>query len=83
MALQKLTARDLAGPTKVKKTSEYHDFLQKCRVGQGGKEIVSSDGVSRQSIKNRLNKAASDLGITLKYHRSGAGEVVFEVVSKS
>ena len=82
MALQKLSARDLAEPKVAKKTSEYHDFLKKTRVGSGGKESVSASGVSRQSIKNRLNKAASDTGVKIKFLRSGPDEVKFIVTGK-
>lgn len=59
---------------------EYVDFLSSARLGSGGKLIVKDEGVSRQSVKNRLGKAAAATGKNIKYKRSPATEVVFQVV---
>jgi len=85
MPLQKLTADQLTGRPRTRSrgaTSEYVAFLRSLRVGQGGKAIVEGEGVSRQSIKGRLKKAAQEAGVTIKFHRSSPGEVVFEVTDK-
>jgi hypothetical protein len=83
MPLQKLSRDDVAnlrGGAKPGRNSEYAQFLQSLRIGEGGKAVVANEGVSRQSVKNRLNAASAATGVNLKYLRSGADEVVFEVV---
>jgi len=85
MALQKLTRADfemLQGDGRPGRgpSSEYIAFLKSLKNGEGGKAIVADEGITRQSVKNRLNSAAKTLGVGIKYHRSGAQEVMFEVV---
>ena len=55
-------------------------FLKGLRVGEGGKAVVAEEGVSRQSVKNRLLVAADVLGKAIVFRRSDTALVVFEVV---
>lgn len=49
-------------------------------MGEDGKANVADEGVSRQSVKNRLASAAKAVRVSIKYHRSGAEDAIFEVV---
>ena len=60
---------------------EYVRFLRSLSVGEGGQGTVASEGASRPTIKNRLNRAAEESGVQIKYLRSDAQTVIFEVVS--
>lgn len=60
--------------------AEYVPFLQNLKPGEGGWTTVEQENVSRQTIKNRLNKSAEHLDIKIKFKRSEANKVVFEVV---
>lgn len=62
---------------------EYVKFVQSLSLGEGGRIDVTKAGVSRQSVKARAQRAAQEVGCEIKFHRSGADEVVFEVVSAS
>lgn len=74
--IRKLTAAQLAA------RPEYVHFLQGLAVGEGGMARVADEGVGRQSLKNRISAAAQAAGVSIKYHRSGADSVVFEVVAR-
>lgn len=74
--IRKLTAAQLAA------RPEYVHFLQGLAVGEGGMARVADEGVGRQSLKNRISAAATAAGVAIKYHRSGADTVVFEVVGQ-
>lgn len=82
MPLIKLSAAELSGLGARRSASpEYVRFLRGLSVGEGGQGTVASEGASRPTIKNRLNRAADEAGVQLKYHRSNAETVIFEVVS--
>ena len=78
MPIQKLSKKDFETP--VAGHAECIEFLSSARVGEGGRMIVEEEGVSRQSVKNRLNIASKVTGKTIKFYRSAASEVVFQVV---
>lgn len=59
---------------------EYVSFFRASRVGDGGRADVAEEGVSRPTLKKRLDAAAREAGVTITFHSSGATEVVFEVV---
>lgn len=83
MPLIKMSRQDFARTASGGRRSgnpEYIRFLQALKPGEGGKAVVADEGVSRQSVKNRLGVAAKAVGVGLKYHRSGDEEVIFEVV---
>lgn len=58
----------------------YTAFLKSLRSGEGGKITVQDEGVSRQSVKNRLKKSADAAGVEIKFRRSAQELVIFEVV---
>lgn len=85
MIFQKLTKTDIAAHTGGQRrgaNEEYVEFLKTVRVGQGGRVDVKQAEVSRQTVKNRLNRAASDLGKGISYVRSSPDWVVFEIVNR-
>lgn len=59
---------------------EYVSFFRTLRPGDGGKAVVAEEGVSRPTLKKRLDAAAREAGVTITFHSSSAAEVVFEVV---
>ncbi len=78
MPIQKLSKKDFETP--VAGHPEYIEFLNSARLGDGGRLIVKEEGVSRQSVKNRLNIASKVTGKKIKFYRSASSEVVFQVV---
>lgn len=80
--IEKLTPADLDRMRSTSRNPECVEFMQGLRVGQGGRVVVADEGVSRQSVKNRISKAATVAGVEIKYLRSKPDVVVFEVVSK-
>jgi hypothetical protein len=81
MPLQKLSAADLAGgPGRSRVSEEYVHFMRGLRPGEGGRASVKDEGVTRQSVKNRLKAAAEVAGVNVRFVRSGNDEVVFQVV---
>jgi hypothetical protein len=82
MSLQKISREEMARSRGGGRGAhpEYLAFFHSCQVGDGGRAVVADEGVSRQSVKNRLNVAAAQAGATIRYHRSGPEDVVFEVV---
>ena len=81
--IERLTPTDLDRMRSASRYPEYVEFLQGLRVGQGGRVVVADTGVSRQSVKNRINKAATVAGVEIAFLRSSPDIVVFEVVSKT
>lgn len=77
---QKLSKAEIGRYQATSSYPEYADFLSEIKPGEGGRVDVTQAGVSRQTVKNRLNKTAAALGVELKYMRSGQSEVLFEVV---
>lgn len=82
MAIKKLTAAQVDARRTGTANEEYVEFLKKLKAGEGGEATVAHEGVSRQTIKNRLNKAAAVAGVKIKYFRSSPDQVVFEVVKE-
>ena len=80
--IERLTADQLDQIRAVGRNTEYVEFLASLRKGQGGRVNVAESGVSRQSVKNRVNAAAAAAGVQIKHLRSGQDVVVFEVVGK-
>ena len=79
---KKLSRADLQRQRASALYPEYAAFLSGLKAGEGGTADVKQAGVSRQSVKNRLNKASDSLGLKLKFHRSGQDALIFEVVKK-
>ncbi len=61
---------------------EFKAFLSQLSPGEGGEITLSEEDLRRrQTIKNRLKKAASELGLTLEFFRRRR-RIVFRVVGK-
>ena len=58
---------------------EYVAQMKKAGVGGLVGIDVPEEGVSRQTVKNRVKKTAEALGYTVKFWRSGEDDVVFEI----
>lgn len=82
MPLEKLTKAELAKQSSVGANAEYVHFLQSLKPGEGGRTTVEAEGVSRQTIKSRLKKAADYLGVKIRFVRSDPDQVVFQLLSK-
>ena len=82
MPLEKLTRQQLVGTNhRTSSTSqEYARFIRNLKPGEGGRTTTIAEGVSRQTIKARLKKAAQESGISIKFHRCPPDEVKFEVL---
>jgi len=81
MSFQKLTREQLTGGAGARVYPPYRQFLAGLQTGEGGRGTTEAEGVSRHTIKARLTAAAPVLGMEIKFRRSPANEVVFEVVS--
>ena len=84
MPFEKLTAAQLnaaSGTTGAK--PEYVAFLKSLKVGEGGRSTVKAEGATRHTVKNRMKKAADTAGVTIKFSRSSADLVVFEITGHS
>ena len=79
----KLSPTDLARHRTTRSHPEYAEFLASLSVGEGGRVDLSKTGVKRQTVKNRLNSAAAGCGIKVKFVRSAADLVVFQVLGPS
>jgi len=75
--LKKLTREQLAA------RPDYVMMLQSLNVGEGGMATTADEATSKITIKNRLTTAADAAGVQIKFHRSDALTVVFEVTSRS
>jgi hypothetical protein len=61
--------------------SEYRQFLENLAPGEGG-EVALSTTERRQTVKRRLTAAAQSLGKQLRYRRSPADIVQFEILDR-
>ncbi len=83
MPLQKLSRAELMGDSRSAGANiDYVKFLRGLKPGEGGQTTVEEEGVSRQTIKARLKKAADESGKGIKFHRSDSNKVIFEVTDK-
>lgn len=83
MALEKLTKQDLMGNHRPSgATNDYAKFLRNLKPGEGGRTTVAKEGVSRQTIKARIKKAAEVAGTSIKFRRAPVDTVIFEVIVK-
>ena len=58
---------------------QYVTVLQAMQPGQGGLIEIEEGGPGRQAIKNRLTAASAIAGVPIRFVRSSAAEVLFEV----
>lgn len=81
MAMKILTADEIARRTATSgPVAELAGQLSQLKPGMGGVLSVSEERTSRQTLKNRIQKASQVSGVPIKFVRSGAEEVVFQVV---
>lgn len=75
--LVKLTREQLAA------RPDYVMLLQSLAVGEGGMATTAEEATSKITIKNRLSTAAEAAAVQIKFHRSDAQTVIFEVTGRS
>jgi hypothetical protein len=80
MQFIKLTRKDFEKAPPAKKENPAMSFLKTLKLGEGGFITTEMAQVGRQTIKAKVKSAASDLGLKVKFHRSPADEVRFEIV---
>ncbi|MCB9176728.1 MAG: hypothetical protein H6648_06150 [Caldilineae bacterium] len=81
MPIEALSKKDLEEKAPASRVHpEYVSFLTSARLGTGGRLYVAKEGVSRQSVKNRLKAAAVVTGKNIKFLRSPSEQVVFQIV---
>lgn len=59
--------------------SEYIDNMRDLEPGTIVRIRPGDEGVQKQTVKNRLNRAAKALGVEVDYMRSPADEVLFTI----
>jgi len=83
MPFEKLSKAELAGAGAAGRRvvpAEYVAFIRGLRPGEGGRAVLADEGVaSKVTMKARLEAAAQTAGVSLRFLRSPAGEVKFEV----
>lgn len=75
--LVKLTREQLAA------RPDYVMMLQGLAIGEGGMATTAEEGTSKITIKNRLSTASEAAGVKIKFLRSDAATVIFQVVDRS
>jgi hypothetical protein len=84
---KKLSAEDLAKPRpaedgeRARIREEYKTYLKGLKIEEGGELGLEGDE-KKITIKNRIKRAAEDLGITIVFKRSGENSVRFQVTEK-
>ncbi|MGH2545067.1 MAG: hypothetical protein ACRDIB_19925 [Ardenticatenaceae bacterium] len=58
---------------------EYKGYLEDLQVGEGGELTLTDE--KKSTVKNRLKRAAEDLGMEIEFRRSAGGIVRFAVTS--
>ncbi len=80
-ALFEKPERGKAAKERERIRQEYRNYLSQLAVGEGG-ELLLEEGEKKTTIRNRLNRAAKELGMKLEYKRTRAPIVRFRVVAK-
>lgn len=75
-----LAKRRTSRSTRVDLTP-YVDYIRTIRPGYAG-DVELNPGENKPTIKRRITMAASRVGRTVKYLRSGESELIFEVQSE-
>ncbi len=81
--LEQLLERRKPSPRALERRRAYEEirnFLASIAPGEGG-EIIPKEGENRLTIKNRLKKAAKELGVELEFFRTRK-RIVFRVKPK-
>lgn len=83
---RKLTQEDLAAMTmppsgeRARIREEYRGYLSDLEFGEGG-ELTLDEGEKKVTIKNRLKRAAKDLGVGIEFRRSSEDVVRYSTKS--
>ncbi len=64
---------------RAKIREEYKGYLSQLAIGEGG-ELILGEHERKTTVRNRLNRAARELGIRLEYKRSKGNVIRFRVV---
>jgi hypothetical protein len=73
--------KEAKGPSRrAQVRQQYREYLSQFKPGDWV-EVTPGKDEKRQTVKNRLNRAAEDLGYVLRYDRT-RGVIRFEVVNK-
>jgi hypothetical protein len=80
---QKLSPLELERHRVGRSAPEYAEFVASLDVGEGGLVNIPETRVTRQTVKNRLNAAATAQGRKLKFLRRRGDTLVFEVMAAS
>ena len=81
---KKLSAEELASfrapvsGERAKNREEYCGYLKGLRAGEGG-ELRLVEGEKKTTVKNRIKRAAEDMGINIQFKRSDSESVRFAV----
>lgn len=75
--LKKKTHTPLTGE-RAKVRLQYQGYLKGLKAGEGG-ELKLGKGEKKVTVKNRLKRAAEDLDVQLRFRRTDAQTVRFEV----
>ncbi len=60
---------------------EIRNFLATIEPGEGGR-IVLKEGENRLTVRNRLKRAAEELGVEIQFLRKRGGGIYFRVKEK-
>lgn len=58
--------------------SQYVSFLRSLKPGEGARAKCSEEGVTKITLKKRLEKAAGMANVQIKFHRSPEDQVILE-----
>jgi hypothetical protein len=61
--------------------AEYKGYLTQLAAGEGG-ELTLGEGDLKITVRNRLNRAADELGVKLEYKRSRSAVIRFRIVTE-
>jgi hypothetical protein len=84
---KKLNAEELAKPRpaedgeRARIREEYTAYIKGLRVDEGG-ELTLEDDEKKITIKNRIKRAADDLGVNITFKRSGDNTVRFQLKAR-
>lgn len=80
--VERMQARPAArGPSqRARIRQEYREYLGQFRP-EDWVEVTLTEGEKRQTVKNRLNRAAEELGYELRFRRT-RGSIRFEIAKR-
>jgi hypothetical protein len=79
MPIEKLTAAQLSDRPRGRVNNEYQKFIESLKNGEGGRASTKRENATKQTIKNRLKRAAQSAGVTITFLRSPGDDVIFRI----